>query len=272
MTRALDALDLLLFVPADRPERFARAFASGADAAVIDLEDAVAPEAKAAARATLRDARGEVAASACPVLLRVNAEGEPGHAEDLALARDLRLAGVMLPKAEGPEAVARVAGASGHPVLALVETARGVARARDTAAAAGRLALGAIDLAADLGCAETPEALLLARLELVLASRLGGLAGPIDGVTAALRDPALAEADARRAASLGFRGKLLIHPSQVAPARAGFAPSEAELAWADRVLGAGGSGAAAVDGAMVDRPVRLRAEAIRRRAEAGKVR
>ncbi len=169
----------------------------------------------------------------------------------------------MLPKAETAADVAEAARAAGVPVVALIESARGVAGAREVAGAAARLLFGSIDLAADLGCAEERDALLSARCEVVLASRLAGLPAPIDGVTPGYRDPAPVEADARYAARLGFGGKLLIHPAQIAPARAGFAPTEAEVAWAQRVLAAAEDGrAVALDGAMVDAPVRMRAERI----------
>lgn len=261
-------LFLPLFLPADRPDRYAKAFAAGADAVILDLEDAVAPGGKDAARAALLAARDAIAAAACPVLVRVNAEGSPWQAEDLAAAAALPLAGLVLPKAESAEAVAAAGrAAGGRPVLALIESARGVAAARDIARAAARLAFGSIDLAADLGCADAREPLLAFRSETVLASRLAGRPAPLDGVTPGYRDPAPVEAEAREAATLGFGGKLLIHPAQVAPARAGFGPTAAEVAWAGRVLAAARDGrAVAVDGAMVDAPVRLRAEAILRRA------
>ena len=141
--------------------------------------------------------------------------------------------------------------------------------ARRIAGAGARLAFGSIDFAADIGCAHVREALLSARSELVLASRLAGRAAPLDGVTTSINDPDLVRGDAAHAAMLGFGGKLLIHPAQVEPARAGFRPTPDELAWAERVLAAGRDGrATTVDGAMVDAPVRLRAEQVRRRADA----
>ena len=267
MPHALDPIALPLFVPADRPERYVKAFQAGADAVIIDLEDAVAPAGKAAARQALLDARSAVAAAGCPVLLRLNARGTPFHEADIGLARALpSLAGVMLAKAECAHDVEAVADVTGRPVLALIESARGLAAARAIAEAGARLAFGSIDFAADLGCAHTREALLLARSELVLASRLGGRAAPLDGVTTGVGDEAAVADDARYAASLGMAGKLLIHPAQIAPARAGLRPTADEIAWADRVLAATGDGAAALDGAMVDAPVRLRAAQIRRRA------
>ena len=268
VTPMLDGLDLPLFLPADRPDRYAKAFGAGADAVILDLEDGVAPGDKAAARAALLAARDAVARAGCPVLVRVNAAGTPWQAEDLAAAADLALAGIVLPKAESAAAVAAAsAAAGGLPVLALVESARGVAAARAVAGAAARLGFGSIDLAADLGCADAALPLLAFRSETVLASRLAGRPAPLDGVTPGYRDPAPVAAAARDARALGFGGKLLIHPAQVAPARAGFAPTADEVAWAGRVLAAARDGrAVAVDGAMVDAPVRLRAEQILRRA------
>ncbi len=268
MVSTLDTIALPLFVPADRPDRFPKAFASGADAVIIDLEDAVAPDGKASARAALVSGREILAGAECPVLVRVNAFGTSWHDDDMALAAALPLAGIVLPKAGTARDVAEAARTAGVPVLALVESALGLAAARDIARAAARLAFGSIDFANDLGCAHVRDALLAARGELVLASRLAGLAGPLDGVTVAYGDAAAVEDDARYANLLGFSGKLLIHPSQIEPARAGFMPSLAERAWAERVL-ATGEGAVAVDGAMVDAPVRLRAETIMRRAAGG---
>ncbi|WP_051357141.1 HpcH/HpaI aldolase/citrate lyase family protein [Azorhizobium doebereinerae] len=258
---------VVLFVPGDRPERFGKALAAGADAVIVDLEDAVATEAKAQARAAIAahwPAEGRL-------LLRVNGSGTPFLADDLALARTLRLAGIVLPKAEQAQDVAAVeAAVPGVPVIPLIESGLGLANARAIAAAPGvaRLAFGSIDYCADLGSAHTREALLMARSELVLASRLAGRAGPIDGVTTAVADAALAQDDAAYAAMLGFAGKLCIHPSQIAPVMAGFAPSADEIAWARRILDAmaQGGGAVKVDGAMVDAPVRLRAESILRRS------
>lgn len=257
-----------LFVPATRPDRFAKALAAGADAVIVDLEDAVGTAEKDGAR---------TAAAAIPaggtVLLRVNAVGTPWHDADVEMARVAPLAGIVLPKAESAGEVAQVAArlGGGRPVVALIESARGLAAARAIAAVpqVARLAFGSIDFAADLGCAHVRDALLAARAELVLASRLAGRGGPVDGVTALLNDAALAGDDAAHAAALGFTGKLCIHPSQVAPVRRGFAPSEADIAWARRIvaaLAAGGS-VVTVDGAMVDAPVRLRAERILARAE-----
>ncbi|MBE9639557.1 HpcH/HpaI aldolase/citrate lyase family protein [Salipiger mangrovisoli] len=254
----LETLRAPLFVPASRPERFAKAAGSGACGVILDLEDAVAADAKDAARAALACGFTDL-----PVLLRINPAGTPWHEADLEAAATLPFAAIMLPKAEDPEAIGPLARRTGHPILPLIETARGLAAAREIAACADvvRLAFGSIDFCADIGCEHLRETLRPVRLELVIASRLAGIAAPIDGVTTEFADPTLTEDDSRHARSLGMTGKLCIHPRQVAPIRTGFAPTAAERDWAARVL-ASGDGAVSVDGAMVDEPVRLRARAI----------
>src|SRR5208282_396587 len=267
MSSDFSTLALFLFVPADRPDRWAKAFAAGADAVILDLEDGVAASAKPGARRALREGRDAIDAAPCPILVRVNARSSDDYSLDLDAVRDLGLAGVMLAKAETAADVEATSAATGAPVVALIETARGLAAARLIAAACARIAFGSIDFAADLGTAHTPAALASARSELVLASRLADRPAPIDGVTTSIKDPDLVRADAAHACELGFSGKLLIHPAQIAPAMDGFRPSDDDVAWAERILSARGVlGAAAVDGAMVDAPVFLRAEQILRRA------
>ena len=253
-----------LFVPGNRPERFAKAAASGADAVLIDLEDAVAPDEKEAAR---RAAAG-AALEGIHVLVRINGAETPWHEADVAALASAKIGGIILPKAENLATLAAIRAAlgDGKELVALVESARGIANARELARGATRLAFGSIDFAADLGCAHTREALLMARLELVLASRLAGIAAPLDGVTATIGDDALTEREARYAGELGFGGKLCIHPRQVAPTLRGFAPGAEEVEWARKVLAAGGEGAVAVGGMMIDAPVRIRAERILSRA------
>lgn len=261
-----NALDFLvpLFVPGHRPDRFDKAAAAGPDAVILDLEDAVPVEAKNEARAALhRNFTHRL------VIVRVNAAGTPWHAADLAAAARLTPDAVILPKAESISVLDQVSASLGPqvPVIALVETAQGLANARAVAAhpAVARIAFGSVDFCADIGCAHVREALLGARLELVLASRLAGIAAPLDGVTTMIDNPCVATDDARYASALGFGGKLAIHPRQIAAIREGFAPDEQEIAWARKVL-ASGDGAASVDGAMVDEPVRIRARAILARA------
>ena len=248
-----------LFVPATRPERFAKAAASGADAVILDLEDGVAVADKDSARAALH-----CDFTRLEVILRINGRGTPWHDADVEALRRLPVAAVMLPKSEDPAAVAALAAAlDRRPLIALIESARGLANARAIAALDGveRLAFGSIDFCADMGCAHSREALLPIRSELVLASRLARIAAPLDGVTVQLDDPAATRADAAHARELGMGGKLCIHPGQIGEVVRAFAPTEAEIEWARRVLAAG-DGVFSVDGQMVDEPVRLRARAI----------
>ena len=148
---SLDLIRAPLFVPANRPDRFAKAAASDADAVILDLEDAVGPEAKEAARAQL-----QCGFTQKPVIVRINASGTPWHDADIAAVRALPVAGVILPKSEDPTATAAVCRQlGGHaPVLALIETALGIAQARNIATLPGvqRLLFGSIDFCADVGC------------------------------------------------------------------------------------------------------------------------
>jgi citrate lyase subunit beta/citryl-CoA lyase len=254
-----------LFVPADRPERFAKALASGAGAVVIDLEDAVAPGARRAARSTLA---AWLADAPTPVVLRINAADTEWFDADLALCALRGVAGVMLPKAERRGDLARVARAApGRSLLPLVETAVGFDRLRTIAEAPGveRLVFGSIDFQLDMGISGDGEELLLFRSQLVLASRLAGIGAPVDGVSTVIDDVDPLRADTLRARRLGFGAKLCIHPKQVAVVNAAFMPSQEEVAWARRVIEAAerSQGAAvAVDGKMVDKPVILRAQAV----------
>ena len=256
----------LLFVPGHRADRFDKALAAGASAVIIDLEDAVAPADKDAARATLAGwLRPEHA-----VIVRINSADTPWFADDLALCGAPGVAGVMVPKSERPETLAQVRAAGARGLLPLVESAAGIANLDALARAPGvwRLAFGSIDLQVDLGLKDAAEdELLPLRLQLVLASRLAGIGAPVDGVSTAIDDADRLQQDVARARRLGFAGKLCIHPKQVALVQAGMAPSAAELDWARRVIdasAAAGGAALAVDGKMVDKPVLLRAQAILR--------
>lgn len=249
-----------LFVPGDRPERFAKAWDSDADAVILDLEDAVAPHDKDAARAAVA---GWLSAER-PVWVRINACDTAAFAGDLQLIGWPGLAGLMVPKAEVlPPALLAAATAADCPLLALVETARGIALAQEIARTPGvaRLAFGSIDFQADLGI-ESEEGLLPFRSMLVLASRLAGLPPPVDGVCTALDDATALDADSRRSRALGFGGRLCIHPKQVGTVHVAWAPTPAEQAWARRVveaMAASGGSAVRVDGRMVDQPVLIRA-------------
>ncbi|MHA6344286.1 HpcH/HpaI aldolase/citrate lyase family protein [Roseivivax sp. CAU 1761] len=248
-----------LFVPGDRPDRFDKALAAGADCTILDLEDAVRPEAKSEARTAIAawlDAGNRAS-------LRINPPETELHAEDLTLAAHPGVAAVLLPKAESAEACRAVLAAlrPGVPLLPLIETAAGLYAAREIAAEPGvaRLLFGSIDFMADCGIEDESAGLAHARSALVLASAAAGLAGPVDGVTLALDDAEALAADCAAARGLGMAGKLCIHPRQVAGINRGFAPSEAEIAAARRIVAAaseaGARGAIRLDGKLVDRPV-----------------
>lgn len=263
-----------LFVPGNRPERFAKALASGADAVVLDLEDAVAEDAKALAR----DEIATWAATATPadrarIVVRVNDMASRHAADDLVLLGESGLLDVMLPKAERDEDLAAVrAAVPGARLLPLVETARGLAHAEALAAGAGvgRLVFGTLDFALDLELDITDDAAPLAEAaaRLALASRMAGIASPVAGVTPQLADEARLLADLGWYRRRGFGAKLCIHPAQVAAIHAALAPGDAELDWARRVIAAEAAspGAARLDGRMVDRPVVLQAQRTLRRA------
>lgn len=258
-----------LFVPGHRPERFDKALASGADAVILDLEDAVPPDAKDAARQAVaawllqRNRPG----TGPEVLVRLNACGTAQHAADVAACVS-GVDGVVLPKSETVDDLAALAQAlPGAALLPLVETAAGLAASLALASAPGvqRLVFGTIDFQHDLGIEGDGEELLWFRSQLVLNSRLAGKGAPVDGVSTALDEPAQILSEARRARRLGLGAKLCIHPRQIAPVHEAFAPTAAQLEWARRVLEAArasGGAAVALDGAMVDRPVILRAEAL----------
>lgn len=231
----------------------------------MDLEDAVAPGEKAAARELVRRLLGEPGAGPARVV-RVNAAGSEWFEDDLALVRELELAAVVLPKAS-PDAVAAV---GPSPLLiALVETAHGLRLAFETASQPNvvALALGAVDLGLELRLEPRPDGqeVLFARSKLVLDSAAAGLRAPFDLVHVAVHDDEGLEAECRLARSLGFRGKSCIHPSQVDVVNAVFEPSDADLERAQLIVDAfergvaEGRGAVALGGEMIDLPAAERA-------------
>jgi len=260
-----------LFVPGDRPERFDKALASGADAVVLDLEDAVSPEDKERARGLvgqrLIDAPGEHSR----LVVRINDEPTPWFDDDVQMLQRTGALHVMLPKAERVATVLKLRSACpGIAVLALIESARGVLAAESLASTEGvhRLVFGTIDFALDLDLSGDPIGLDYAASRLALASRAAGLAPPVAGVTPEIDDDARLLADLARARAHGFGAKLCIHPKQVAAVHAALQPSTAELDWARRVIAAadGAQGAVQVDGRMVDKPVLQRAHILLQRA------
>lgn len=263
--RSLALARSFLFVPANRPERFAKALASGADAIIIDLEDAVAPTDKVAARKMLAQAWPSfTAADGARVLVRVNAGATAWHDADLTLLGQLGVANVMLPKAESAAHVAHVADVLGSAcvLLPLIESVAGLDAADALAHSPRvlRLAFGNLDFQADTGMACGPDEpeLMAVRLAVVLASRRAQLSAPVDGVTSGTQDTPQLARDVLRSRSSGFGAKLCIHPSQVALVNQTFTPSPSELDWALRVQAASqaaGGGVISIDGRMVDAPV-----------------
>lgn len=257
-----------LFVPGSRPDRYAKALASGAGAVIIDLEDAVAPDAKVEARKQLSEGFAAMAAAdRARVLVRINAGGTPWHEGDLLLLAQLAaqgLGGVMVPKAGSVAELAQVADSVGPAcaLFPLIESAAGLTALDLLAASPGvtRLAFGNLDLQADLGmaCGADEAELQPARFALVMASRRFGLPAPVDGVTPGTGDTAQLQSDTGRARRNGFGAKLCIHPAQVAVVNAALGPTAAELDWAHRVIvasAAAGGGVFTLDGRMVDAPV-----------------
>jgi citrate lyase beta subunit len=234
---------------------------------VADLEDAVAPAQKQVAR--------ELVAELRPPIVRVNGAETQWFEDDLKLIEALAPDAIVLPKAT-PEAVAAL-GPAGPPVIAIVETAAGLRSAYETATAPRVVALllGAVDLGAELGLEPRPDGLeiLYARSKVVVDSTAAGIRPPFDIVHLDVTDGPGLEEECRLARSLGFRGKACIHPAQLEIVNRAFAPSEAELEWARRVLDAyqretgEGRGVFALNGSMVDLPVVERARRILAEAE-----
>jgi citrate lyase subunit beta / citryl-CoA lyase len=290
-----------LFVPGDRPDRVAKAVRCAAEAIVVDLEDAVAAEAKGRARDQAVDALAQVGASrqdgpgsgepgsAGPALLvRVNAADTAWFADDVdALAPVLHsLSGVMLPMCATPGDIQRldaaltglevslVRPARHTAILPIIETAQGVLGAAGIAAASARvhtLVFGAADLSAELGVTATADGdeLLYARSHVALATAAAGRRQPLDGPHLTLDDTDGLSRSAAHARRLGYGGKVVIHPSQLDIVTAAFSPTAAEVDWAHAVDEAfteaeyAGRGAVRLhDGTFVDPPVANRARAI----------
>jgi citrate lyase subunit beta / citryl-CoA lyase len=255
-----------LFVPGNRPERFEKAYAAGADVVILDLEDAVQPDQKLEARAAVLAALKTVRLA----WVRINSADTPWFADDVAtLSAHPGVAGLVLPKGETREQVEAIL-ANAHPtlgVMPMIETARGFAQLAAVCAAprVTRVAFGTLDFQIDLGIDGDGEELHMFRSQIVLASRLAGIGAPVDGVTTTITDTDTIEDDARRGRRFGFGGKLCIHPKQLGPVHRASAWTDVERQWAQRVLQAvetSNGSAVAVDGKMVDLPVILRARRI----------
>jgi citrate lyase subunit beta/citryl-CoA lyase len=277
----------VLFSPGDQPSLLRKAPGIGADVVVFDLEDAVAPARKTEARTAVQSVLADPAFDPdCEVCVRVNPVGF-GASDDVQTVlagQTPDLDAVMLPKAESAQDVLTLGRlldeqAFGVPVLALVESARGVLHAEEIADAGptDALVFGAEDLAADVGATRTDDGteVLHAREHVVLAAGAADV-DAIDTVYTDIDDTEGLRAETEFAAQLGYDGKMAIHPGQVDPINDAFTPDADDVEWAERILeakaeaDAEGKGVFRVDGEMVDAPLVAQAERIVARAEAAK--
>lgn len=261
-----------LFVPGNRADRFDKAVASQAGAIIVDLEDAVAPNDKAAARAKFAAWFRAYDSAPERILVRINDESTPWFDEDIALLAESGVRGVVLPKAESTSQIERIGSAlaANSFVVPLVESARGILDVDSLARTAHvqRIAFGTLDYALNLALTGDDRGFAYPACRIALASRAAGIASPIAGVTTEIDDQSRLLADLDFARACGFGAKLCIHPKQVDAVHAAMRPSEAEIAWAKRVAAAAesGQGAVQLDGKMVDRPVIAKAMRILARA------
>jgi citrate lyase subunit beta/citryl-CoA lyase len=263
----------LLFLPATSPHLLAKATERGADALVVDLEDAVPPARKAEARPMATAALRDLAARGAEVLLRVNAERALWEDDIAAIPPGITVT-LMLPKVEAApqvEALATALAARGQdaPIAALIETPRGVLEAARIATASPRLCalgFGAEDYAAAIGLAPAPASLGVPAQMVGVAAHAHGLGfWGLAGSVAETVDMDAFGALVRLSRQMGFTGTVCIHPRQVPVANEGFGPTPEEIAWARRVVAAAeeararGEGAVLLDGRMIDRPIEDRA-------------
>jgi citrate lyase subunit beta / citryl-CoA lyase len=249
-----------LFAPGHNAKLLHRVFEAGADAVMLDLEDAVPPAAKDTARAMVAEALADR-----PAWVRVNAARTELCEADLAAVGRLAF-GIRIPKTESADDVRWVAErAPGKPIICAIESARGVLAAAEIASVLGvrHLAMGGVDLQHDLSAGNGNLQTLYVRSHLVVVSRAAGLEPPIDSVWPRLEDEAGLREQAEFARSLGFFGKSAIHPRQLPVLHEVFTPSERELGWAREVVAAfeaaGGAALRLPGGEFVDLPVAQRA-------------
>jgi len=241
----------LLYAPADRPDRVAKAFATSADVVIVDLEDAVAPAAKETARASATALVAEVSRR---VQVRVNQRGTPWHADDVAAVALLpRAVGARVPKVESADEVRSLAAAlPGRELHLLIESALGVERAFEIASASPQVAsvgLGEADLRSDLRV-DDDGGLAWVRSRLVVAARAAGLPSPSMSAYPHVKDVDGLVASCRAGRALGFLGRTAIHPVQLDPIREAFLPSAEEVSRAREVLDRVGAAAARGVGAI----------------------
>ena len=258
-----------LYMPASNPRALEKARTLPADMVIFDLEDAVAPEAKVAARSSAISAAGSGAYGQREVLIRVNGLDTAWAEDDLKAAAKSQAQGVVVPKVSSVADIVQVnalldeGGAPvDFPIWAMMETPRGILSADAIAQSSKRLVglcIGTADLSKELQCAHPADrAPMLVSLQLViLAARANGLL-VLDGVHVDLNDDAGFDAACLQGRDLGFDGKTLIHPKQIAGANAAYAPSADEIAFAHRLIAAHedaqakGAGVTTLDGRLVE--------------------
>ena len=288
----MDLLRSLLFVPGDSARKLTSARSLRPDALIFDLEDAASPDRKREARDLIRDELEHTAFSA-KVFVRVNGFGSPFFNDDLSAAVCPQVYGIVLPKCSEASEVARVhetilglEKGRGMPqgstkLMSMIETAKGLAHARELARASSRsiaLIFGAEDYCADMGIARTRagDEIAFARSLLALAAKAAGLEA-IDGVFTDFKDVVGLFEETQRIKQMGFTGKTLIHPQQIDVVHSALTPSEEQISWAEEVVRTfekAGGGVAVVRGKMIDEPVvvqarRILQQSMRNRQKAG---
>ncbi|MFL6734775.1 MAG: HpcH/HpaI aldolase/citrate lyase family protein [Sphingomicrobium sp.] len=263
MTAKLFGTRSLLFLPASNPRAIEKAREAGADLVILDLEDAVKSEHK-------KDARGAAVQAAagpwpCLLAIRVNGSGEPEHDADVEAVSASGSDFIVLPRTTSADEAATVGQAAGKPLIAMIETAGGLFAAREIASVSAALLVGTNDLMADLRLPRTGgrEPLRTALSMVILAARASGVR-VFDGVFNGLEDEAGLKAECAEGRMLGFDGKSLIHPRQILPCHTVFAPTDDEIARAERLIEAATGGAERFEGEMVER---MHVEAARRLIE-----
>jgi len=274
----------VLFVPGDDPQKSVKAYSTGADAVIFDWEDAVAFERKNAAREITKEILQKFPAPVT-TFVRVNDVFSPYIYKDLLAVVELPVDAIMLAKTEAAEDIRRVDWLLGllekesnqEPgrlfIVPFIESARGIEKAEEIASACPRvwcLAFGGNDYTMEIGAGYSQQGTekFYARCRLINASRSAGIEPPLDTVNPNFKDIMDFQEEVKRVKQLGFQGKLVIHPAQVAPANEALSPSKDEIAWAKKVIEVfaqareKGLGVIQMDGKMIELPVFRRAQQI----------
>ena len=285
-----DALRSMLFTPGHRADMIAKAIASGTDAVIVDLEDAVPKEAKAEARAGL----AELPDADIPLYVRINDATTDEMWDDVVAAGTSSVAGVVLPKAEDPQVLLQIDGAlrglemesgmapGSKTLVPLIESSIGVRLAYEMLSCTDRITSTLFgsgeqgDLVADLGATWTPDGVGLsyARGAVLLSARAAGIAHPMDAVFMDFRDLDALRVECELAKTVGYVGKVAIHPAQLAVIHDVFTPTPEEVAYNQMIIDAfdealaNGEAAISIDGRMIDYAVVRVARGVVERAEA----